>query len=126
VSPDSAVDGVTYCYRFQQIKLTVDELACFDGDDTNDTADCEITLALLLKTLEAHAFNYVLTNLPSGPKMIEVQARATAHADVFGGLGAAKGEAFVGVGSTLVETVRAVQGYDAAADGPIVTFEELQ
>lgn len=125
---DNGAAGVTFCHRFQQLSLTTRELTCTDGDDENDDAQCEVTIGLLLRTLDAHSFNYALSNLPSGPKKIEVQARATAAANIFGDTGSdgsAKGEAFVGVGSTVVETGRAVNSYDVSA-GPIVEFEELQ
>ncbi len=55
-----------------------------------------------------------------------MQARATADANVFGSpTGSARGEAFVGMGSTRIETVRAVQAFDPD-DGPLVDFIDLQ
>ena len=101
-------DGVTYCHRFQELEVSFANLVCEEGQD------CEIAVSLLLETLEAHAFNFVAPNVTSGIKKIEVQARATADADIFGGDGNAKGEAFVGIGSMLVETVRAVQAFDSS------------
>ncbi len=107
-APAEGPQGVTYCFRFQKLEVSFANLVCEEGED------CEIAVSLLLETLEAHAFNFVAPNVTSGIKKIEVQARATADADIFGGDGNAKGEAFVGIGSMLVETVRAVQAFDSS------------
>jgi len=70
-------------------------------------------LALLLETLTATAFNFLSANENPGIKKIDVQARATADTALFGTQnGSAKGEAFVGLGSMLVETVRMVKDAD--------------
>ncbi len=70
-------------------------------------------LALLLETLTATAFNFLAANETPGIKKIDVQARATADTALFGTQnGSAKGEAFVGLGSMLVETVRMVKDAD--------------
>ena len=93
-----------------------------DPDD-----DCEIAVSLLLETLTAHSFNFVLPNVISGNKMIEVQARATADANVFSGTpdSSAKGEAFIGMGSMLIETVRAIKSFDENTDTDL-DFKDLQ
>ncbi len=105
----SGPDGVTYCFRNQELEVAFEDLVCVD--DTTD--QCVISVSLLLETLDAHAFNFVAPNVAPGIKKIEVQARATAGANIFADdIGKAKGEAFVGMGSMLVETVRAVQAFD--------------
>ena len=115
-SGDSGPDGVTYCFRFQKLEVSFDNLVCETGKE------CEISVSLLLETLAAHAFNFVAPNVEPGIKRIEVQARATADADIFGGDGSTKGEAFVGMGSMLVETVRAIQSFDEnTAINPVIT-----
>lgn len=110
-------EGVTYCYRFQQIEAKFGGLNCTaDMDPYNDIVDGTVTCAdpehlrLLLRTLSAHAFNFVM---PVGAEVytIEVQARAQSGADVFGTeLGAARGEALIGLGSLLVEELRVADG----------------
>lgn len=110
-------EGVTYCYRFQQIEAKFAGLNCTaDLDPYNEIADGTVTCAdpehlrLLLRTLSAHAFNFML-GVNADVYTIEVQARAQAGADVFGtGLGSAHGEAFVGLGSLLVEEIRLADG----------------
>lgn len=125
-SGDSGPDGVTYCHRFQELEVSFENLVCISDTSGNPNDDCIIAVSLLLKTLNAHAFNFVLDNVSSGNKKITVEARATADADVFGDpLSSARGEAFVGMGSTRIETLRAVQAFNPA-DGPLVDFEDLQ
>lgn len=109
-------DGVTYCFRNQELEVSFDNLVCEEGED------CEIAVSLLLETLNAHAFNFVAPNVTPGIKRIDIEARATAAAAIFGGDGNAKGEAFIGMGSTLIETVRAVQAFDEnTPTDPVIT-----
>ena len=109
-------EGVTYCSRFQELEVSFAHLVCEEGED------CEIAVSLLLETLNAHAFNFVAPNVVPGIKRIDIEARATADADIFGGDGNAKGEAFIGMGSTLIETVRAVKAFDEnTPTDPVIT-----
>jgi hypothetical protein len=122
--PTQDHDGITYCNRFQQLSVTYNNFACLDDPLTLVTETCELAVSLLLQTLQAHAFNFVLPNLTSGNWKIDVQARALANATIFNVESSARGEAFVGLGSMLVETVRLVKSYDPA-DGPIYTWVDL-
>lgn len=125
-SDDGDPQGVTYCHRFQELALSAENLQCLSDATGDPDDDCLLSLSLLLETLNAHAFNFVLPDVSSGIKRIEVQARATASADVFGSdRSSARGEAFVGMGSTRVETVRAVKAYDGT-EPPNQTIEDLQ
>ena len=125
-SDDADPQGVTYCFRFQELALEVAGSQCLADIGADPSEECLIAVSLLLETLNAHAFNFVLPDVISGPKMIQVEARATADADVFGDpLSSARGEAFVGMGSTRVETVRAVQAWDGSED-PNQSFADLQ
>jgi len=106
--------------------VSFENLVCLSDETENPDDECIIAVSLLLETLNAHAFNFVMPDVSSGPKQIEVQARATANADVFGdSLSSARGEAFVGMGSTLVETLGLVKSYDPN-DGPNPTFRDLE
>ena len=71
-------------------------------------------VSLLLDTLTANAFNFYYGPTDAGVYRIEVQARAQASAQIFGLAdytgGGAEGEAFVGLGSMFVETVRLIHG----------------
>lgn len=109
-----ADNGVRFAERFQEMEahfaglnctanLTTGEVTCADPED----------LRLLLETLNANAFNFLLANVGPGVKTIELQARAQADANVFGpDLGTARAEAFVGLGSLIVETIRLVKDAD--------------
>jgi hypothetical protein len=104
--------GVTYCDRLQRLEAKFAGLNCTANLDTG-VVTCEDPeeLRLLLETLNANAFNFLLANVKAGVHTIEVQARAQADVDISGTeLGEAKAEAFVGLGSMLVETIRLIQG----------------
>jgi len=114
--------GVTYCSRVQELSATFQGIieGCIAADGTiNITDDClqPEEVSLLLKTLSAGSFNFLAPDVPPGIQMIEVQARGQASSALFGSqLGSAKGEAFVGVGSMRVETIRMIKNADL---GPI-------
>ena len=83
--------------------------------DSEGVVTCEDPelLGLLLRTLQASAFNFVAADVPPGIKKIQIQARAQtldAAAAEFGASGRAFSEAWVGLGSTLVEQVRLIKG----------------
>ena len=115
---DPAIEeGVTYCDRFQQLEAQFAGLNCTADLRTGAVTctDPEV-LRLILKTLGAHAFNYLFADAPPGVKRIEVQARATANVALGGSeLGAATAEAFVGLGSLLVEELRLIKGADTTS-----------
>ena len=68
-------------------------------------------VSLLLDTLTANAFNFNYGPTDVGVYKIEVQARAQASAEIFSTTGGeATGEAYVGLGSMFVETVRLIHG----------------
>jgi len=68
-------------------------------------------LGLILETLDANSFNYVLADVSSGIWKIEIQAHAESSIALGGsGLGSSKAEAFVGLGSTRIEVLRLVKG----------------
>jgi len=113
------------CNMVGGVEGTCEEGTCTEGklgyscevDDDCDLAPGEVfcldpeELRLLLETLNANAFNFLLSNVAPGVQKIEVQARAKADVDISGTkLGEARAEAFVGLGSMLVETVRLIKG----------------
>ncbi len=123
-SADSFGDGVTYSYRLQKLSATFQGIIenCIDPDtgtiDINDSCLDFEEVSLLFETMEANAFNFYLGNTESGIYKIEVQARAQANADLFDAQnGSAKGEAYVGLGSMLVETVRLIHGAEYETGG---------
>ena len=60
----------------------------------------------VLGTLNAHAFTFLLVDVPSGVKKVEVPGKATALSPLGGSRkGSAKATATAGLGSALVEEV---------------------
>ena len=111
--PGTAEDGVTYCSRIQTLEANFAGLNCKADLETGlvTCVDPE-ELRLILSTLNANAFNYIITGVPVGTHHVEVQARAQAGAEIFGtSLGEAKGEAFIGMGSLFVDEVQLINGY---------------
>src|SRR5262249_31132406 len=113
---DFPAEGVTYCYRFQQLTAQFSGLNC--TADSEGVVSCEDPemLRLLLETLEAHAYNFVAPDLAAGTYGLIVQGRAVAGALALSTdkevLNEAAAEANVGLGSLLVEEVRLVKGTD--------------
>jgi hypothetical protein len=127
-SSDNGVEGagVTYNSRTQVLSATfqgIIERCIVDGtilinDDCLDPEE----VSLLLETLSANAFNFIAANEGPGIKRIDVEARARSNTALFDSQqGSAKGEAYVGLGSMLIETVRFVNGQDGASE-----IQELQ
>ena len=107
-------DGVVFCDRIQTLRAKFSGLNC-TADLTTGAVTCSTPeeLQLILKTLNANAFNFVAPNLASGVHTVEVQARssaATSATGVNGSLGSAN--AFIGAGSVAVESVRMIKGND--------------
>ena len=106
--------GVVFCDRIQQLRAKFSGLGCTANTTTGEiTCQSPEELQLILKTLNANAFNFVSPNRVSGVHRIEVQARTSANVSAptaNGSLGAAN--AFIGAGSVAVEAVRMVKGND--------------
>jgi hypothetical protein len=105
--------GVVFCDRVQTLKAKFSGLSCTADAAGVVTCTSPEELQLILKTLNANAFNFVAPDLASGVHAIEVQARssaATSATGVNGSLGSAN--AFIGAGSVSVESVRMIKGND--------------
>lgn len=108
-------EGIVYCSRLQALAAAFGGSDCTaDLDNGAVTCDDPELVALLLKTLEASAFNFMAANEPPGIKKIEIQAKGQSLDAAFA-LGPdarakAFSEAFIGAGSTLVEEVRLIKG----------------
>lgn len=111
-------DGVTYCDRYQKLEAKFSGLNC-TADLVTGAVTCEDPeeLRLLLKTLNAHHFEFLHANAVPGVQEVIVQARAQAGM-LLGGtaLGAASAEAFAGAGALSVETIRLVKDADGTTD----------
>lgn len=118
--PDNSIDatkanaqGVVFCDRMQTLAAKFAGLNCTaDADGVVTCTDPE-ELQLILRTLNANAFNFAKTDVSSGVHQIVVQARAQASVnfDDDTDTGALAGaEAFAGAGAVVVEEVRLVKG----------------
>ena len=119
--PDNSIDatkenaeGVVFCDRLQTLAAKFAGLNC-TADLTTGVVTCTDPeeLQLILRTLNANAFNFAKDDVGVGVHSIVVQARAQASVnfddDASGGA-LAGAEAFAGAGSLLVEEVRLVKG----------------
>lgn len=108
--------GVTYCSRKQQLSAKlqgiINNLTCFPGGVFDPNAEgCSITpeeIEVILETMDANSFFFVLDDLGAGVHQVQVQAKidtAVSSAD-------AEAKALVGKGTVTVEEVRLVKGAD--------------
>lgn len=107
--------GVVFCDRVQTLAAKFSGLSCTADATGAVTCTKPEELQLILKTLNANAFNFIAPNLSTGVHTIEVQARsstATSATGLGGSLGAAN--AFIGAGSVAIESVRMVKGNDGS------------
>lgn len=105
-------DGLVYCDRIQTLKAKFSGLNC-DADLITGEVTCADPeeLQLILKTLNANAFNFVAADVASGVHTVEVQARTSANIGVDSENGSLAGaEAFIGAGSVAIESVRMIEG----------------
>jgi hypothetical protein len=119
--PDNSIDaagavyaeGVVYCDRIQTLAAKFAGLNC-TADLTTGAVTCADPeeLQLILKTLNANAFNFAKVDVGVGVHTIKVQARAQAQVSFDGGAtgSLAGAQAFAGAGSLLVEEIRLQRG----------------
>src|SRR5262245_46457064 len=107
-------EGVVYCDRIQTLAAKFAGLNC-TANLTTGAVTCTDPeeLQLILRTLNANAFNFAKTDVGVGVHTVVVQAKAAAAVnfkdDVAGGA-LAGAEAFAGAGSMVVEEVRLQKG----------------
>ncbi|WP_157778793.1 hypothetical protein [Massilia violaceinigra] len=105
-------DGIVFCDRVQTLKARFSGLNC-KADLTTGAVTCADPeeLQLILKTLNANAFNFVAPGVSSGVTTIEVLARSSASASATGTNGSlGSANAFIGAGSVAIEEVRMIKG----------------
>lgn len=118
--------GLVYCDRVQTLSAKFSGLNCtaapyeftdLNGDGIDDVADGSVTctdpeeLQLILKTLNANSFNFLVANVSSGVHKVEIQAKTSAAVGVDSENGSLAGaEAFIGAGSVMIEEVRMIKG----------------
>ncbi len=120
--------GVVYCSRKQTLSAKlqgiIDNLLCFpenaDGVPTfdPDAVGCEIVdeeIELILETLNANAFNFIVTDLDSGDYKVTVESEIATDTNSQKGAASAKG--MVGLGSTVVDEVRFIKDEDTGSGG---------
>jgi hypothetical protein len=125
--PDNSIDGnlatapgVVYCDRIQTLAAKFAGLNCTADAETGVvTCTDPEELRLILRSLNANAFNFAMTDVGVGVHTVTVQASAQASVnfddDASGGA-LAGAEAFLGAGSMLVEEVRLVKDTNIIVD----------
>jgi len=108
---------VVFCRRTQELTALFGGImeSCTDlnGDGVITYDECTWTpeeLELVLDTMNANSFNFILDDLTSGVHTVEVQARISSVAEA--GAGVAVAKATIGKGSMTVEEVRLIQNED--------------
>ena len=108
---------VVFCRRTQELTALFGGImeSCTDlnGDGVITYDECTWTpeeLELILDTMNANSFNFILDDLTSGVHTVEVQARISSVAEA--GAGVAVAKATIGKGSMTVEEVRLIQNED--------------
>ena len=133
---------VVYCARSQELSTTFDGILsaclvrdqnCIDacGDDTNCVERCGLVIdedcldtmqpeqvGLVLKTMNANSFNFVLPDVPTGVHNVKVLARIGTRTsttedetdDMMTSTTQASG--LIGKGSVTIESVRMIKGED--------------
>ena len=108
-----SAEGVVFCDRIQTLAAKFAGLNC-TADPTTGVVTCTDPeeLRLLLRTLNANAFNFAKDDVGVGVHTVMVQARVQASVnfndDASGGA-LADAEAFAGAGALMVEEVRLVK-----------------
>lgn len=125
--PDGGIDalkqdaeGIVFCDRSQTLAARFAGLNC-TADLLTGVVTCTDPeeLQLILRTLNANAFNFVYPDVSSGVHNVTVQARAQASvnfADDPSGGNLAGAEAFLGAGAVVVEEVRMIKGANVLVD----------
>jgi archaellum component FlaG (FlaF/FlaG flagellin family) len=110
-------DEVVFCRRTQELTALFGGImeSCTDlnGDGTITYEECVWTpeeLELVLDTMNANSFNFILDDLTAGVHTVEVQAKITTATEV--DTGEAEAYATIGKGSVTVESVRMIQNED--------------
>lgn len=108
---NTAGDGIVFCDRVQTLKAKFSGLNCTADAYGAVTCANPEELQLILKTLNANAFNFVAPAVSSGVTTIEVLARSSASTAATGANGSlGNANAFVGAGSVAIEEVRMIKG----------------
>lgn len=108
---------VVFCRRTQELTALfggiMESCTDEDGDGVITYDECEWTdeeLELVLDTMNANAFNFIMDDLTAGEHTVDVQARIETATAV--GKGEATAYATIGNGSMTVEEVRMIQDED--------------
>ena len=105
---------VVFCEREQELSAVLGGVleSCTDsnGDGTIISDECLFSdeeISLMLKTMTANSFNFILDNMGSGRHHVEVQAQIQSKSEA--GQGSASAKASIGKGSVVIEEVRMIK-----------------
>lgn len=116
----NAAEGVVFCDRIQTLTAKFAGLNC-TADALTGAVTCTDPeeLRLLLRSLNANAFNFAATDVGVGVHDVVVQARAQANVnfdDDESGASLAGAEAFLGAGALIVEESRLLKSLNPVVD----------
>jgi len=106
-------DGVVFAMRSQTLWAVLQGQVALDENDDGIVIVAEEEIGLVLDTMDAHSFNFVVPDLPSGDHTVVVWAMLEVDTELGGtALGSAAADAAIGYGSVTIELVRMIQGED--------------
>ena len=100
---------VVFNARFQQLSATLQGII-----DENHIITAPEVIELIIATLSANSFSFIVTDLDAGMHTVKVFAKCVAAAA--NQKGSASAKAAIGLGSVTVEEVRMVKGENAIVD----------
>jgi len=104
--------AIVYNARYQQLSATLQGILALEEDELVITDPEEIEL--IIATMSANSFNFIVQDLNSGMHTVEVWAKCSTDADSMEG--DAKAIAVIGLGSVTVEEVRMVKDENAVPE----------
>lgn len=111
---EAAPGVISFCKRSQELTAVFGGVmeSCTDanGDGTITIDECIFTdeeLELVLNTMNANAFNFILANISTGVHEIKVQAKIGSKTSSMSGSAEAKGS--IGKGAITIEEVRMIK-----------------
>lgn len=104
-------DGVVFAMRSQTLWAVLQGEVALNETATGIVIVAEEEIGLVLETMDAHSFNFVVPDLPQGVYNIAVEAKLDTYTELGGTeLGKADADAAIGYGSVTIEQVRMIKG----------------
>jgi len=102
-------EGVVFAMRAQTLWAVLQGEVALDEEGGIEIVAPE-EIGLILDTMDAHSFNFVAPDLPTGDLTVVVQARLDTYTELGGTeLGSAVADAAIGYGSVTIQQVRMIK-----------------